>query len=99
MLKQRILTASVLAIVVVWVVLKLPVAGFSLALLAVILPAAWEWARLAGLGGTRDRLLYGGAVLLAIAAFWPLAGRSGFVAGLLIAVVACWCYAVVWMWR
>ncbi len=99
MLKQRILTASVLAIVVVWVVLKLPVAGFGLALLAVILPAAWEWARLAGLGGTRDRLLYGGAVLLAIAAFWPLAGRSGFVAGLLIAVVACWCYAVVWMWR
>ena len=46
MLKQRVLTASVLAILVVWLVLKLPVAGFALALLAVILPAAWEWARL-----------------------------------------------------
>lgn len=99
MLKQRVLTASVLAILVVWLVLKLPVAGFALALLAVILPAAWEWARLAGLGETRDRLLYGGAVLASIAALWPLAGNSGFVVGLLVAVVAGWCWSLVWMWR
>jgi len=99
MLRQRVLTASVLAIVVVWTVLKLPVAGFGLALLAVILPAAWEWALLAGLGETRQRLLYGGAVLALIALLWPLARDDGFVAGLLLAVVAGWCGALVWMWR
>jgi len=99
MLRQRVITAAVLAVLVVWAVLKLPVAGFGAALLAVILPAAWEWARLAGLGETRDRLLYGGAVLASIAALWPLAENSGFVVGLLVAVVAGWCWALVWMWR
>ena len=99
MLRQRALTASVLAIVVVWTVLKLPVAGFGLALLAVVLPAAWEWSRLAGLDEVRARLLYGGAVLALIALLWPLAGDDGFVAALLLAVVAGWCGALVWMWR
>ena len=48
MLKQRVITASILAVLVIWAVLKLPVAGFGAALLLMILPAAWEWARLAG---------------------------------------------------
>jgi CDP-diglyceride synthetase len=69
-------TAVILAALVVWVVLKLPAAGFGLALLAVILPGAWEWARLAGLVGTRDRSLYGGLVLVLIAALWPLIGSA-----------------------
>jgi phosphatidate cytidylyltransferase len=99
MLRQRVFTAVILAALVVWVVLKLPAAGFGLALLAVILPGAWEWARLAGLVGTRDRSLYGGLVLVLIAALWPLIGSVPFVGGLLGAVVASWCYALFWLWR
>lgn len=99
MLRQRILTAAILALLVVWVVLKLPTTGFGLALLAVILPAAWEWARLAGLDGTRDRLLYGGGVLALILACWPLVGSTAFVGSLSATVVAGWCCALIWLWR
>lgn len=99
MLRQRVLTASILAALVVWMVLRLPVAGFGAALLAVILPAAWEWARLAGLDKARDRLLYGGMVLVVILALWPLIDSTSFVGSLLVAVVASWCYAPIWMRR
>ena len=99
MLKQRIVTAVVLAILVVWAVLKLPLAGFGLLLLAVILLGAWEWAGLARLNGPRHRLVYGGSVLTLILAFWPWVGNAAFVIGLLGCVLAGWCYALFWMWR
>jgi hypothetical protein len=51
MLKQRIITASRSGSDPGhWAVLKLPVAGFGVALLAVILPGAWEWAQSGGNG-------------------------------------------------
>jgi phosphatidate cytidylyltransferase len=99
MLRQRVITATVLALIAVWAVLKLPAAGFGLALLAVILLGAWEWARLAGFDGTRDRLLYGGLALFATLAIWPLVWSGTFVAGLLILVCGGWCYALVWIGR
>ena len=68
MLKQRIITASILAILIIWAVLKLPVAGFGVVLLLVILPGAWEWTRLASLSKIRDRMLYVGGVLAVIVA-------------------------------
>ena len=48
MLKQRVITASVLALIALWVVLKLPAAGFGAALLAVALLSARQRADLAG---------------------------------------------------
>jgi len=99
MLKQRVITASVLALIALWVVLKLPATGFGAVLLAVMLLGAWEWADLAGLNETRGRLLYGGLVLALILAVWPLGGRAAWVAGLLVPVFAAWCYALVWLWR
>lgn len=99
MLKQRIVTASILAFLVVWAVLKLPTAGFGLALLAVILPGAWEWAQLAGLPAMRDRLLYVGGVLALILAIWPLLGYTALVSGLLILTVMGWCGALLWLRR
>lgn len=99
MLRQRIITAAVLALTVIWAVLKLPAAGFGLALLAVAVLGAWEWARLAGLNGTRGRLLYGGLVLAAILALWPLVGNVAIVETLLILVCLGWCYALFWIGR
>ena len=99
MLKQRVITASVLALIALWVVLKLPAAGFGAALLAVVLLGAWEWADLAGLTQPRGRLLYGGLVLALILAIWPLVGRPTVVAGLMIPVFAAWCGVLVWLWR
>lgn len=99
MLEQRVITATTLATLIIWAVLKLPVAGFGLMVLVVILLGAWEWGRLAGLNETRDRLLYGGLVLALILALWPLVGSAAFVGGLLAPVLAGWCGAVGWMWR
>jgi phosphatidate cytidylyltransferase len=99
MLKQRIVTASILALLVIWVVLKLPTTGFGLALLAVILPGAWEWTRLVGLATPRDRLLYVSGVLLLILAIWPLLDHTTLMGGLLAVVVLGWCGAVLWLRR
>jgi phosphatidate cytidylyltransferase len=99
MLKQRIITASVLALIALWVVLKLPPVGFGAVLLAVMLLGAWEWAGLAGWNETCGRLLYGGLVLAPILAVWPLADHASFVAGSLIPVFAAWCCVLFWLWR
>ena len=99
MLKQRVITASVLALIALWVVLKLPAVGFGAVLMAVLMLGAWEWADLAGLAQPRGRLLYGGMVLVLILTIWPLVERPAFVAGLLTPVFAAWCYAVFWLWR
>jgi phosphatidate cytidylyltransferase len=98
-LKQRVITASVLALIALWVVLKLPAAGFGAVLLGVMLLGAWEWADLAGLHETRSRLLYGGLVLVLILAVWPLAGCAVWVGGVLTLAFAAWCYALFWLWR
>lgn len=99
MLKQRVITASILAILVIWAVLKLPVAGFGIALLAVILPGAWEWTRLAGLHKTRDRWLYVSSILALILAAWRLLDSAAFVNGLLTLSVLGWCGALLWLRR
>lgn len=99
MLKQRVITASILAILVIWAVLKLPVAGFGAALLAVILPGAWEWTRLAGLRKTRNRWLYVGGILALILAVWPLLDSTTFVNSLLVLSVLGWCGALLGLRR
>ncbi len=99
MLKQRVMTACVLALITLWVVLELPVAGFGAVLLVVMLLCAWEWADLAGLTQPRGRLLYGVLVLAPVLAVWPLVGRASFVAGLMIPVFAAWCGVLLWLWR
>ncbi|MCP5158892.1 MAG: phosphatidate cytidylyltransferase [Gammaproteobacteria bacterium] len=99
MLKQRIVTASILVVLVVWAVLKLPMTGFGLALLAVILSGAWEWARLIGLPTIRDRLLYVSGVLVLILAIWPLLDHPALMSGLLVLTVLGWCGALLWLRR
>jgi hypothetical protein len=98
MLKQRIITAAVLALLVIWAVLKLPAAGFGLALLAVLAgrlgmgPAGGSRrdarspvVRRAGAGGDSGALA---------------AGRErGRRRGLLVLVCLGWCYALFWIGR
>ena len=99
MLKQRVITACVLALIALWVVLKLPAVGFGAVLLVVLLLCAWEWADLAGLTQPRDRWLYGGLVLALTLAVWPLTGRAAFMTGLMVLAFVAWCGVLVWLWR
>lgn len=99
MLRQRVITACVLALIALWVVLKLPAAGFGAVLLAVVLLCAWEWAGLAGLAQPRGRLLYSGLALAPILAVWPLTGHAAFMTGLMVLVLVAWCAVLAWLWR
>ncbi|HSG60188.1 MAG TPA: phosphatidate cytidylyltransferase [Pseudomonadales bacterium] len=65
MLKQRVITAIILAVVLVAAIAMLPPVGFYFLVGAVFTVAAWEWAQLAGIVDSRQRLIY--AALVAVA--------------------------------
>ena len=99
MLKQRVITACILALLSLWVVLKWPPMGFGAVVAAVMLLGAWEWGPLAGLRGVRNRLLYVGLVLALILGCWPLLDLPWFVGSMLALATVAWCGAGFWLWR
>ncbi len=93
MLKQRIITASILAPLAIAAVLFLSTAHFALLSAAVMALAGWEWAQLAGLRAQPVRWGYGVLVLSGCALAWylPLLAVLGvaavwWLAGLLIVI-------------
>ena len=78
MLRQRIVTAVVLAAVVVGGIVFLPVGAFALFVLVLAVPGLYEWATLSGLQGVVSKVAYtlGGAGLLVLVwatpAVWPI---------------------------
>lgn len=58
MLKQRIMTALILAPLAIWGMWALPEWIFSLIMMAVVLIGAWEWTRLSQLDFNFGRVLY-----------------------------------------
>ncbi len=99
MLRQRIITATVLVTLTVCGLFTLSPTGFGIVLLLILLLAAWEWSRLLGLRRWCHRVMYCALIL----------GTVGWVAGLLqdpthrsvLLLSAClyWCYVPVWLWR
>lgn len=69
MLKQRIITALILAPVALWGLFWLEGLAFAGFVAAIIAIAAWEWARLSGLQ-TRGQVLFPALVLLILLAAW-----------------------------
>lgn len=63
MLKNRVITAILLAPLIVAAILFLPVDGFAVFWGAIILAGAWEWGNLSGLGGFLARLGFVGVIL------------------------------------
>jgi phosphatidate cytidylyltransferase len=94
-LAQRVVTAVVLLAVLLAAIFLLSPQRLALALVAVVLPAGYEWGRLCGLGGTYA-LVY--ALLTGAAAF--VAGSSAAVASLAEmpspAVLLCGVAALFW---
>jgi phosphatidate cytidylyltransferase len=64
-IEARTITGAVLAVAVLAAILLLPTAVFLFLVLAVLLAAAWEWSRLAGIEETPVRILYLGLCLVA----------------------------------
>jgi phosphatidate cytidylyltransferase len=89
MLRQRLLTAFVIIVVVVSAILWLPADGFSLFIAAVILLGAWEWGGLFKLR-TSQRLAYCGITAALIAA---LATANAAVMPLMVISAVWWLVA------
>jgi phosphatidate cytidylyltransferase len=64
MLKQRVITALVLAIIFLAALFGLPAGYFSFFIGAVLLIGAWEWASLSGFSALWQRLVYSFALLI-----------------------------------
>lgn len=72
MLKQRTLTALILAPLAIALILYAPTAVFAMVIAAMSLQALWEWSRLAGLSSLGTRALLVGANALLLALLWTL---------------------------
>jgi len=95
MLKQRVLTAIPLAVLVVWGIITQPEEIVLYALLTVMLISGWEWARLSGIQNTPLRLVYA-VVICAVSYFaeQTLGENLNVLMGLLSFTVLAWCVAI-----
>lgn len=66
MLKQRVLTAIPLAVLVIWGILTQPAEVIFYALSFILAIAGWEWARLSGVKNPLLRIVYAAVIILAI---------------------------------
>ncbi len=99
MIRERFLTAVVLAAILLFALFALPVWVGS-ALFAVLLAiGAWEWAALGGLGSTSGRSAYTAAALILGWLVWRWAGAGSGVVPLSVVDVAVWVVGLVWMLR
>ena len=99
MLKQRIITASILALVLVWAVVKLPSLVLGAALLLVVALGAWEWAALAAYRSLQQRFTYVAAVLGGCILAWPFVESAAFIHGVLYLSAAVWLTALGWLFH
>ena len=96
MLKQRTLTALILAPLAIALILLAPTALFALVMAAMSLQALWEWSRLAGLAPPGARVALIGANALLLALLWTQ--RNDIVDHWVIgAGLAWWVAAMFWL--
>ncbi|RDS86791.1 phosphatidate cytidylyltransferase [Dyella psychrodurans] len=97
MLRQRVITALLLAPFAILLILLVPTSVFAWLLAAAFLAATWEWSRLAGLNShaTRGVLLAGAAVLFVV--LWWLRASTWVWHTLIVAGVAWWLLVCVWL--
>ncbi len=109
MLKQRIITAVILALLFLGGLFSLSGGGFALAIALVVMVAAWEWANMAGYSAQWQRVLYAlfvGGVVAASAHYTGFLLFDSFELGslqlervrtLLIAACTWWAVALLWV--
>ncbi len=104
MLKQRVITAVVLALLFLGVLFGLSVQLFAVAIAAVVVLASWEWANLAGLEALWQRALYALLTAVGLATVAGYVGLFGSEPGLDEAAVrsllllACGWWAIALLW-
>jgi phosphatidate cytidylyltransferase len=95
MLLQRVLTALLLAPLVIALILFVPTLWFAVAVAVAFLAALWEWGALSGL---KNHLLRSALLLLAALVLWALWSlRLTAGTGVVLAGVAWWLLVCVWL--
>lgn len=97
MLRQRILTALVIGPVMLLTLIVLPPVATWILLSVLVLMGAWEWTAFPGFSDTRLRILYFGAIALAMVASWHLSDSTANLRALLYVAAAWWLVAFVWI--
>lgn len=98
MIKQRIITALVLAPLVLGSVFLLPVNGFAIFFAVVTLIGAWEWALLSGLKKPLQRLMYTFFVFVAMTiSYWSY--KKDYDYFILMPAIIVWLLAFFWICR
>ncbi len=95
MLKQRVITALVLAPVMVGGIFFLPQLPFELFIAFILVLAGWEWANLAGLTAAGQRWGYALAILLLVAGVKALGPEA--VPGILLVALLFWLVMLGWV--
>lgn len=70
MLKQRVITASLLAILLLAALFQLPASGWAVLVGLVVLQGAWEWSKLAKMRGMQTAMYMGTMLLSFVAVIW-----------------------------
>ena len=98
MLKARLISAAILVPLVVYGVLFLPTAVFSIIVGLVFLLGAWEWSRLVPLSAPFTRVLFSTLVVLFMWVLWRL-GLQQFIDQILLVAFAWWIWVLFWLSR
>lgn len=99
MLKQRVITALILAPLAIWAILALPDMTFRIILGVVFSLAAWEWSGLVGFEGSAGRSSYVGLIMMGLlVANWVVGEPAWWPIGAAIALLW-WIAGLVWVVR
>ena len=96
-LRQRVITALLLAGLVVGALLGLPGHAAAGAIALVMLAGAWEWATFAGLSSTAGRLGYVALVATAIGLLWTASHDGTSLRAILVLTMLWWLAGLLWL--
>lgn len=97
MLRQRVITALLLAPLAILLILLLPTSVFACLLAAAFLAATWEWTRLSGMKSRGARGVMLGIVLIVFVALWASRASTWLWPALITTGVAWWVLVCVWL--
>lgn len=97
MLRQRVITALLLAPLVILLILLVPTSVFACLLAAAFLAGAWEWSRLSGMKSRVARGVLLAGVLLAFIALWMFQTTPWLWPAVIATGVAWWLLVCVWL--
>lgn len=96
MIRQRIISAIFIAVLLISAVLWLPAPWSAAALSLVLLAASWEWSGFLGRSAALRSVFVAASIILC-AAWWQLTDTAAFLLPLLWCALAFWCLALLWV--